>query len=164
MNKNVVISPKPATLFITPVVFLQYARDFYKAFSSYKPEKHYSPPSYYLLCRALELSFKAYLLIKGVDRKQLKKRSLGHDLEKILKKAKEFGIASIVQISDLEKEHIKRANNWYARNGFEYFELENILEGASTLPDLQVLTGLLEKLIEKLRPICLDASRNKKQS
>jgi len=101
---------------------------------------------------------KAYLLDKGVSRDELKKRSLGHDLDKILKKAKELSLLSTVSITDAEQDHIAKANRWYARKGFEYFEIKNIVEGRSTLPDIQVLEQLAKRLIEKLEPVCMAAS------
>ena len=110
-----------------------------------------------MVCRALELSLKAYLLAKRVDINKIK-YNLRHDLRKILKKSKELQLLSVIEISDLEIEHVKKANDWYARKGFEYFELRNLRE-TSTLPDLNVLSGLVENLLENVKPVCLDASR-----
>jgi len=88
----------------------------------------------------------------------LKKRSLGHDLDKILNKSIKLGLCSIVTISNEEKAHIAKANRWYVRKGFEYFEIRNIIENRSTLPDIRVLDRLANQIIEKLEPVCLAAS------
>ena len=101
---------------------------------------------------------KAYLLASGVSRDQLKKRILGHDLEKILMKSKDLGLFSVVSISDEEHDNIVKANRWYVRKGFEYFELKNIVESRSTLPDINLLYRLANRLIIKLEPFCLKAS------
>ena len=145
-------------VFISPMGFLVYSKDFYNARTSYNSENPFSPATYYLICRSIELSMKAYLLAKGVSRDELRKRSLGHDLDKILKKAKELSLLSTVSITDAEQDHIAKANSWYARKGFEYFEIKNIVEGRSTLPDIQVLEQLARRLIEKLEPVCMAAS------
>jgi hypothetical protein len=155
---DIIIKASPFHVFISPLAFLGYSKDFYSAYTSYTSEDPFSPATYYLICRSLELSMKAYLLTEGVSRDQLKKRSLGHDLDKILKKSKKLGLFSIVSMSDEEHVHIAKANSWYVRKGFEYFEIKNIVENCSTLPDIQVLERIANQLIEKLEPVCLAAS------
>ncbi len=159
VEKDLEIRVKTASVRIGPIGFLEYAKEFYAAFSSFKPKNKTSPASYYLICRSIELSLKSYLLAKGVDIKKVK-YSLGHDLHKILKKAKELQIFSIVEISDVEIEQIEKANVWYTRKGFEYFELRNLRESTSTLPDLEILTGLVENFLQQLKQVCLDASND----
>ena len=154
---DTIIKTGLVSVFISPLAFLGYSKDFYSAYISYNSKDSFSPATYYLICRSIELSMKAYLLTEGVNRDQLK-NSLGHDLEKILKKSKKLGLLSIVSITDEECIHIAKANRWYIRKGFEYFEIKNIVESRSTLPDIQILEHLSNRLIEKLGPVCLVAS------
>lgn len=160
-NNNITIKVAPLHVYLSPLAFIIYSKDFYSAYTSFSPENAFSPAGYYLICRSLELSMKAYLLASGVSRDQLKKRSLGHDLDKILLKSKDLGLFSIVSITDEEYDNIIKANRWYVRKGFEYFELKNIVEGRSTLPDINVLDRLANQLIIKLEPFCLKASDKK---
>lgn len=131
------------------------------AYESFETHKPFSPSKYYLVCRSIELSLKAYLLTKNLPIGNLKKR-LGHDLDKILRKSKELGFDSDIGISEDEKAELERANLWYKRKGFEYFSIENMVkgyQGNSSLPDLQVLVALANKLISTIKPLCLDAMR-----
>jgi hypothetical protein len=159
-NNNITIKVHPLHVFMSPLAFIIYSKDFYSAYTSFSPENAFSPAAYYLICRSLELSMKAYLLANGVSRDQIK-RSLGHDLHKILLKSKNLGLFSLVSISDEEHDNIIKANRWYVRKGFEYFEIKNIVEGRSTLPDINVLDRLANQLIIKLEPFCLEASDKK---
>ncbi|MDL1967580.1 MAG: hypothetical protein LWW97_03295 [Deltaproteobacteria bacterium] len=117
---DIIIKASLFRVFISPLAFLEYSKDFYSASTSYNSENPFSPATYYLICRSIELSMKAYLLTEGVCRDQLKKR-LSHNLKKILKKSKELGLLSIVSIADEEQIHIAKANKWYVKKRFEYF-------------------------------------------
>ncbi len=156
---SVVIHAKTAHIFISPVGFITYANDYLLAFDSYKPEVPFSPALYYLTCRSLELSFKAFLLINGIDRNKLKSRSFGHDLAALLRKSKELGLLDKLAISESEQEQVQKANTWYARKGFEYFELQNLVDGKDTLPDLNIVRDLAFRMIASLKPLCLDAAQ-----
>ena len=160
MHKSVNVTAKTAKVKISPIGFLEFGKDFYNAFCAYKPDRKYSPSSYYLICRAIELSFKAYLLAKGINRKNLKSKSLGHNLVSILRKSKELGIDSVISLTGDEIANLKKANSWYADKGFEYFQLRNLIRDDNKLPDVEVLKDLVEKLFEKLQPVCLEASND----
>lgn len=160
MNKSVSVTTKTAKLKIAPIGFLEFGKDSYNAFCAYKPDRKYSPSSYYLICRAIELSFKAYLLAKGMDRKKLKSKSLGHNLCSIFRKSKELQIGSVVSFTDKEIVNLKIANSWYADKGFEYFQLRNLIRDDEKLPNVEVLKGMVEKLFEKLQPVCIEAAKD----
>jgi len=156
---NYVIKAKTAHINVSPRGFLAYATDFSNAYESYKSDNSFSPASYYLVCRSLELSMKSFLLAKGMTRQEIKdRRKYGHDLKKLLRKAEELGINKVSPISDAQEEQIVKANNWYARKGFEYFELQNIVDGRETLPNLEVLTKIARCLVKNLKPLCLSVA------
>jgi len=124
---NYVLKAEPGHVYVSPTGFLVYAADFLNAYESYKSDKAFSPASYYLVCRSLELSMKSFFLAKGVTRQEIKDRNkYGHALKKLLSKAKELGINSISPISDAQEEQIVKANDWYVRKEFEYFDPQNI--------------------------------------
>lgn len=154
---NYTLNAEPIHINVSPTGFLFYATDFLNAHESYKSDNPFSPVSYYLVCRSLELSMKSFLLAKGMTRQEIKNtKKYGHDLKKILRKAKELGINTISPISDTQEEQIVQANNWYARKGFEYFELQNIVDGRETLPNLEVLIKIARCLVKDLKPLCLN--------
>jgi hypothetical protein len=100
---------------------------------------------------------KSFLLAKGITRQEIK-NEYGHDLQKILRKAKELGINTTSPISETQEEQIVKANDWYARKGFEYFELQNIVDGPETLPNLQALAEIARCLVKNLKPFCLSVA------
>lgn len=156
---NTTINVEVGHVRVSPLGFVLYSLDFLSAYESFETHKPFSPSKYYLVCRSIELSLKAYLLTKNLSIDNLK-RKIGHDLHKTLRKAKELGLDSDVGISQSERAEIEKANLWYKRKGFEYFSVENMVEsfqGYSTLPDLQVLVMLANKLISSIKPLCLSA-------
>lgn len=155
---NHIINVKPANLFISPFGFVSYSEDFYKACCSHFSTRPFSPAEFYLIGRSIELSLKAFLLLKGITRAQLKKRSLGHDLHKILKKCKELGLLNIVSVSEQQETAISMLNEWYARKGLEYFEIKNIVAGSGSLPNIDIVKELASELIEGLKQPCKDAA------
>jgi hypothetical protein len=154
-SRNVVIQVGTAHLFITPLGFHTYATDFLMAARELKAPVHFSPVPYYLLCRSIELSLKSYLLGTGVTKKTLKKK-LGHDLEKILKRAKKERLSDLVQLTVVQEKCLEKANKYYASKGFEYFEAINALRGYRDRPALAELDSLAAELVSKLKKYCAD--------
>ncbi len=153
---DIVFKVPPIQIRMGPTGFIIYADDYLKAYNSFETDTPFSPAKYYLVCRSIELSLKSLLLVNNVPIKKIK-RSLSHDLHKILRKTKELGIDGVVGITDEEKAEVEKANSWYKRKGFEYFSIENLVESKSTLPDLNIMHKLAERLIAVLTPICLNA-------
>jgi len=115
---NYVLKPEPIHIDVSPTGFLFYAADFLNAHAAHRSANAFSPPAYSLVCRSLELSIKSFLLAKGMTRQEIKnRRNYGHDLKKLLRKAKELGINEISPISDSQQEQINKANDWYAGKG-----------------------------------------------
>lgn len=153
---NYEIKADPLKIYISPAGFRVYAADFLNAHQSYRPSQPFSPTSYYLICHSLELSMKAFLLAKGMTRAEIK--CIGHNLAVLLKKVKELDIDTICSVSDAEAKEIRKANAWYLRKGFEYFELRNLKDGPKTLPDLKVLIKIAQSLVKDLEPLCLSVA------
>jgi hypothetical protein len=152
------IKVKTAHIDMGPTGFIIYAQDFLNSFKAYSPEKPFSPAKYYLVCRSIELSLKSFLSIKNIPVNTIKDK-LGHNLTKILNRTQELDIKKVVVISTEEVVEIKKANNWYNRKGFEYFDIKNIVESKETLPNLNSLQLLAERLIEILKPLCLASAQ-----
>jgi len=155
---NYVLKAEPGVLHISPLGFHRYASEFFRAAQDFKINDGFSPVPYYLICRSVELALKAFLLAQGVPKRTLKERTLGHDLEKVLKKAVSLGLDQVVSITPQHKEELGKANNYYASKGFEYFEVTRAATGYPNLPDLRVLSDFASLLITKLKPLCLQAT------
>ncbi|NLD47027.1 MAG: hypothetical protein GX660_07485 [Clostridiaceae bacterium] len=159
---NIVIKVEPVSILISPMGFLHYASEFLGAAQKIKTDSNFSPVPYYLVCRSIELALKAYLLAKNPYYKKIlpKKNELGHNLENILEKTISEGLDKIISISPKDKEELRKANYYYSKKGFEYFELPMALEGKSKLPDIETLSGFASILTKNLKPICLKATDN----
>ena len=156
---NVVINVPTGTANISPIGFHGYASEFAK----YARQSHaglggrFSPVPYYLYCRSLELVLKAYLLVRGVSKDALKKRSLGHDLFKILLKAKALGLEQTTPLATGWEPEIRKATAYYAGKGFEYFDVKAAVRGYPDLPTLDVLNEIVTTLLTRLEQVCLEA-------
>lgn len=155
---NYVLKAEPGVLHISPLGFHRYASEFLRAAQGFKINDGFSPVPYYLICRSMELALKAFLLAKGLPKKKLKERNLGHDLEKVLNKAISMGLNKVVSISPQHKMELRKANNYYASKGFEYFEVIRAVTGYQNLPDLTALSDFALLLLTKLEPPCLQAT------
>ena len=141
----------------TPIGFHNYASDFATWANRSRTEKSqfFSPVPYYLYCRSIELVIKAFLLAKGMTKKQLKTRKFGHDLTALLIEAKKLGLEDIVVIESEWEIELSKANDYYFKKDFEYF---NVTFGYHGLPSLAALNELSEKLLKSLKRICQDAA------
>ena len=154
---QVIVTPGPLHVNLSPLGFHYYASHFLGAARSAPPARGFSPVAYYLYCRALELVLKALLLERGEPKSELKKKALGHDLLRILAKADELGLASLVKVTAVERDELRKANDYYVDKGFEYFRVIPAVTGYSGLPDLAVLDRLTDRLVSGLHDCCLNA-------
>lgn len=157
LAKGHVIQINPVYIFITPLGFHTYATDFLTAARDLKPSDHFSPVPYYLYCRSIELSLKSFLLGKGVTKRILKEK-LGHDLMKILKRARKGEISDLIKLSAAQENCLRKANEYYASKGFEYFELAKAIRGYHDRPALKELDGIADDLVSKLKKYCMDVA------
>jgi hypothetical protein len=77
------------------IPYLIYADQFYDAFNELGPD-HLHPsiswPRYFLLCHAVELALKAYLLSRGASWKEVTTRDIRHNFNKLLDEAVNKGL------------------------------------------------------------------------
>jgi hypothetical protein len=100
---------------------------------------------YYLLCRAIEVFLKAFLLANGMEYEELKKK-YGHDIGNLYGKANQLGLKEICKIEKRDEIIIDMLNPYYAKKEFEYFNNDN----SQQLPmiiDVEIFTNKLNKSI-----------------
>ena len=145
---------------ITPLAFQYYAKDFFNAYLKHKGGSRFSPARLFLLSRSLELAAKSLHLAKGRDAAGI--RRLGHSLERACDAAllASFGI----RLTDHERAHLAKANQYYKGKGFEYFLFEfpgvpfdrsgpqQALMGWPDLPDESVLESIVSRMIDYPMP------------
>ena len=145
------------TSYATPIGFYNYAADFAKwaERSHAEGSQFFSPVPFFLYCRSLELLFKAFLLARGLPKAELKKRSLGHNLENLLAKARQLGLHEFIEVTSDEENLLVRINPAYSGKELEYFNVGFGYLSDSALPRLQSLSARLREII---RPLCLQAA------
>jgi len=156
---NVVINAEPFEINISPLGFHQYSNEFLKAGQGFKDGGKFSPVPYYLYCRSIELSLKSFLLSKGVSKEILKKK-LGHNLEKIINEAESLGLNDVVVIAKQHRIELKKANEYYVSKGFEYFEVLKAVTGYQNLPDLLSLSEMASLLVLNIELVCMGEANN----
>jgi hypothetical protein len=159
-STNIVISPPTGTANISPIGFHGYASEFaMRARQAHVGAKgRFSPVPYYLYCHSLELVLKAFLLARGAPMADLpRKRKLGHDLAKILLKAKTLGLEQTVPLAAHWEPEVHKANAYYAGKGFEYFYIVSAVKGYPDLPGLDVLNEIVTTLLAGLEQVCIAA-------
>jgi hypothetical protein len=143
----------------TPLGFHRYASDFawWAERARDRKTEFYTPTPYYLYCRALELTLKSYLLAKGVPKKRIKTRKLGHNLVALLDLATKLGIESYLSIKPTWRSHLTGANSFYESKEFEYFNVGNVFR-IHDLPSLYVLHEFSSELLKATLSPCMDAA------
>lgn len=138
-----------------PCLFYEYGKDFLNAAILCEKNKteRFIPVLYFLYCKGIEVSGKAFLLSKGKKRDYIKK-DLGHNIIELIKNLKEEGIDEFVNIKQKETRAIEEIYKYYRADnkGLEYANQDIITEfftSGKDLPTLSVLKGLAEKLVDE---------------
>lgn len=110
-------------------------------------------PSIFLLCHALELGLKSYLLSVGFCDSQL--RGIGHDLVKCLSEAEARGLTGHLRFSPSERDDLSRINEYY-----EGKELEYAFGTAKTFPSVEQLRATVDRALTSIfNPLTEDVFR-----
>lgn len=157
MAETVTVKVGTVHVNLSPYGFNHYAAEYLAVARSVKVGASFSPVPYYLYCRCLELGLKAFLLLKGVSKQELKNKTLGHDLDAVVAKAEELGLSAFLVLSAEEKGEISKANSYYANKDFEYVNISKVMRGYPQLPLLQILDSASAKIVDNLREACLSA-------
>ncbi|MBC7945588.1 MAG: hypothetical protein H7X91_10090 [Burkholderiales bacterium] len=141
MNAHYVLKAETGYYNSSPDAFRLWAKHYYQCRLSFQYSDPFSPVPYFLLCRAIELQFKAVHL--EVQRQAQVKKSFGHNLVKSYSALP----AAYQTLSPEQFSLLDRANKIYSSKGFEYMNVGDALRGFSNFPDLQALDALTEALL-----------------
>lgn len=121
------------------------ARDFSEAAINYEPpDDRISLVTYFLAGHALELAFKAVLIVEGVTEKRLR-RSLGHDLQSYYRAALEVmpdGLLDDLRVGSV----VEMIAGHYGAKAFEY-----VIPGPARLPLPVPMTETVDTVVGRLR-------------
>ena len=130
---------------VTPSGLLRHANEFLHAAELVlKDSNEVSIPSYFLFGRSIELSFKAFLLSRGMRISELKSKKFGHDLSALLDEALSRGIGELIVIDELAEGVIRLLSEDYLNKRFEYRETGGIY----LLPLINVTKRVAKELSE----------------
>jgi hypothetical protein len=144
---------------LRPFMFYELAFEFWRAAKDLEVKGVFSPVHYFLYCRSIELSLKAFLLAKKVPVSRLRDRKgVGHDLERALEEAELRGLCDIVEIPCEFREELRKANYFYVKKqGFEYADDYEVLMGFGNLqPSTEVLSEFASMLVTNLEKVCCE--------
>jgi len=119
------------------------------------PASSFNAARSYLACHALELVLKAFLSTKGRSLKSMAKQP-GHDLSAALTAAERLRLADVVRLPPRQRKEIRRAR-YYGEKVFEYPAWIPSVHGYRDAPDIDLLMGATDRLLEKLREPCVRA-------
>jgi hypothetical protein len=148
-----------ATERMGPIALQFYAADYLSAAKEVAPpEVRFSLARIFLVCRALELSLKAFLALKkGHSMAKLAEGQNGHNLEYLLSQAEQIGLSSLVPLEERHLFQIRRASIYYLEKVFEYPAIFEAMKSYIATPNTSVLIEAAEMLIPALEEPCLHA-------
>jgi hypothetical protein len=141
-----VLSAEAGHWHVTPYIFHLWGGDYLAAAKAYRPNaRQGSPVTAFLSCQSIELSLKAFLTLKGLNRDKLKGK-FGHNLTKLAATAHEYGLAEFVQISGDDGKLLIAATDWYDKNKrLQYAVIGDVGTGLK-YPDDEALEALASRL------------------
>lgn len=161
MSQNVTIQVPSVHANLTCYGFHVWAEDFLTAAKAYAPgARKGSFVGHFLCCQSVELAFKAFLSLKGMERRELARKPFGHNLDRLAKKSIAQGLSDFVALTSLDSNLVRDASAWYDSPGgkrFQYFRVVDAMTAFSGAPDY----GQLEVLATRLQsPLLREAVLN----
>lgn len=106
--------------------------------------------AFYLVGHSIELSFKAFLLGRGMSTASLKNpRTFGHNLNALLIESRKRRLGTYVKLSATEIKIVQLLNDCYSAKEFEY-----MFNGNRRLPHYSVVIRLAAKLQKGVAGYC----------
>jgi hypothetical protein len=136
------ITPQTGHLNVSPAAFRHWASHFLKCRDDFKSPDSFSPVPYFLLCRVLELVFKAQHL--EIMRQKEVKHLYWHDLVALYDALDQ---KHQILTSD-ERSLLVQANDVYEDKAFEYFSIMDAVTGFKRFPNLAALDTITRKIVQ----------------
>jgi hypothetical protein len=113
--------------------------------------KGMTSPTYFLLCHAMELLFKAYILASGGDAKGLRKQAVQHNLSELHKRAQQLNLPT----DDKAEAVVKMLAPYHQNHSFRYRD-----PGYKTFPATEVVLEVLHSLTPPISILVRKALRD----
>jgi hypothetical protein len=105
-------------------------------------------PFWFCVCQSIELSLKSYLRAKGFTKEKLKAWDVGHNLEELLRLARQSNFDEVMVLTTLEQAIVSDCGKMYASKAFQYSEA-----GWSSLPFSKDALAVAERIASLTRPV-----------
>jgi hypothetical protein len=150
-----ITTPLPIRYRMGPLGTWMHARAFKIAADDLRGHQPGQMPSVvaFLYCRAIELTFKAYLLARGLPLDVV--RAWRHNLAGLLLEVHVWRFDEVVSLTAEERDLIRRASDPYEDNVLGYFDLIYTVTGGSK--PLAELGQVADRLVGSLETVCLEA-------
>lgn len=137
----------------TPIGLLRYAQEFLDCAIAADETVGMRPgyelfapvPAMYLVGHSIELSLKSFLVSRGVPLKDLPTHKYGHNLMKIIKKAKELGLGSLLTLNTSEIAALEVLNDLYCSKQLNY-----IVTGEKRFPSFGAIQTIGNKMVDAI--------------
>ena len=111
--------------------------------------------AYYLAGHSIELSFKAFLLGRGMTVETLRNRKYGHNLSVLLAESRRRKLGNCVKLARQDLAVVQTLDGCYAAKEFEY-----MFYGSRTLPRYSLVIALATRLHGGIAPYCNGLAAN----
>jgi hypothetical protein len=132
--------------------FYNYGKEWLDGYKIIKRESPGETPhislKYFLLSRAIEIFLKTFLLAKGIEFEELKKKKYGHNIGNLYSEASDLGLKGICKIEKQDEEIIGILNQYYSKKEFEY--LNDSWHHLPVIRDVEKFTHKLDKSMLEL--------------
>ena len=108
-----------------------------------------SLPAYYLLGHSIELSLKAFLLVRGISLDRLRSKNYGHDLVALLSEARRHRLGNEAPLKPRDIGVIQLLNFDYVAKRYEYRESRIYY-----IPDASLAQDVTDRLVRGLKDYC----------
>jgi hypothetical protein len=119
-------------------------------------EGGWHPVGKYLACHSIELSLKAFLMLKGET--LVGARRYSHRIAQLLAVCQKQNLKELVPLTEPERREIKRADPYYDGKVFEYPFIGQAARAYPGDPDVAPLLSAAERLVDGLYEPCRDAA------
>ena len=131
--------------------FLEAAR-IVVAHESQQEESKWHPVGKYLTCHSIELSFKAFLTLRGTKRTGAE--GFQHRIVELLAETRKQNLEEFVKLTGRELAEIKKASKYYQKHVFRYPNVPEMATAYPDDPDVAPLLSAAAKLVDGLYDPC----------
>jgi hypothetical protein len=160
--KTYVLQASAAHINLSTFAFIFTAKKFLEAarivvaHETQQDETKWHPVGKYLACHSIELSFKAFLTLRGTKRTEAE--DFRHRIVELLAETRKQNLEEFVQLTGQEIAEIEKASKYYQQHVFRYPSIPEMTAAYPDDPEVAALLSAAEKLVDGLYDPCRAAA------